>query len=147
MEIRYYDNLPEEAKTIRRAVFMEEQGFQEEFDEIDGQAGHLVMFDGALPVATCRFYRKKGTVSYIIGRVAVIPEYRGRSLGSGLLQAVEDIVKKKQADAVWLHAQVRAQAFYQKQGYFPYGETDDEEGCPHIWMCKKISENLKNQKK
>ena len=50
MEIRYYDNLPEEAKTIRRAVFMEEQGFQEEFDEIDGQAGHLVMFDGALPV-------------------------------------------------------------------------------------------------
>ena len=84
MEIRYYDNLPEEAKTIRRAVFMEEQGFQEEFDEIDGQAGHLVMFDGALPVATCRFYRKEGTVSYIIGRVAVIPEYRGRNLGSGL---------------------------------------------------------------
>ena len=42
MEIRVYDELPEEASRIRREVFVEEQGFMEEFDEIDGWANHLV---------------------------------------------------------------------------------------------------------
>ena len=37
-EIRIYDELPEEASRIRRVVFVEEQGFMEEFDEIDGWA-------------------------------------------------------------------------------------------------------------
>lgn len=44
MEIRVYDELPEEASRIRREVFVEEQGFMEEFDEIDGWANHLVLF-------------------------------------------------------------------------------------------------------
>ena len=44
IEIRTYDTLPEEAVRIRREVFMEEQGFAEEFDELDGRAKHLVLY-------------------------------------------------------------------------------------------------------
>ena len=34
-KVEIYSELPDEAKAIRQAVFVEEQGFQEEFDELD----------------------------------------------------------------------------------------------------------------
>ena len=40
----FYDALPPEAAAIRQAVFVEEQGFQEEFDAIDRHALHLLLF-------------------------------------------------------------------------------------------------------
>ena len=43
MEVSIYSELPDEARAIRQAVFVEEQGFQEEFDDIDNtEAAHLV---------------------------------------------------------------------------------------------------------
>ena len=41
----YDDGLPPQAAAIRRAVFMDEQGFRDEFDEIDPRASHLVLCD------------------------------------------------------------------------------------------------------
>lgn len=55
MFIKLYDEIPKEAKTIREAVFIKEQGFKEEFDEIDDVAKHVLLFDGDIPVGTCRF--------------------------------------------------------------------------------------------
>ena len=40
----FYDALPPEAAAIRQAVFVEEQGFQEEFDAIDRHALHPVSY-------------------------------------------------------------------------------------------------------
>ena len=56
MEHKTYSTLPPEAILIRREVFMEEQGFQNEFDDIDSMATHLVLFDGDTPAAVCRFF-------------------------------------------------------------------------------------------
>ena len=92
MKIKIYDTLPLEAVTIRKSVFIEEQGFKDEFDKIDDYSRHLVMYDNNIPIATCRFYKKQGTHSYIIGRIAVIKEYRSQNIGSELLKAVEKIV-------------------------------------------------------
>lgn len=56
MFIKIYDEIPEEAKTIREAVFIKEQGFKDEFDEIDDVAKHVLLFEGDIPVGTCRFF-------------------------------------------------------------------------------------------
>lgn len=53
MFIKIYDEIPEEAKTIREAVFIKEQGFKDEFDEIDDVAKHVLLFEGDIPVGTC----------------------------------------------------------------------------------------------
>ena len=45
MEIKIYNQLPDEAKEIRLEVFVKEQGFEEEFDDIDETAAHIVLFD------------------------------------------------------------------------------------------------------
>ncbi len=140
MEIKMYHTLPEEAMAIRKTVFVEEQGFHDEFDEVDISASHLVLFDGGRPIATCRFFKNPGTNDYTVGRIAVLGPYRGQSNGAKLLREVERIVKQRKGDAVRLHAQVRAKGFYEKQGYRPYGAIELEEGCPHIWMHKTVGE-------
>ena len=55
MSICVYDSLPDEAVEIRENVFVKEQGFEKEFDEIDEKAIHLVMFGehSHKPAATC----------------------------------------------------------------------------------------------
>lgn len=67
MRIKVYDYLTEDAKQIREKVFMQEQGFQNEFDEIDSVAVQIVMYDETeTPVATCRIFEdtEKGWKSH-----------------------------------------------------------------------------------
>ncbi|MDE6869430.1 MAG: GNAT family N-acetyltransferase, partial [Clostridia bacterium] len=78
MEFKTYDKLPGEAKDIRIEVFVKEQGFEEEFDNVDNYATHVVAFDGGRAIATCRYFCQDGY--YLIGRIAVIKEYRGSGL-------------------------------------------------------------------
>ena len=59
MEIKFYNALPEEAAAIRTEVFIEEQGFKNELDDMDSCAEHLVAFKDDKPVGTCRFFREE----------------------------------------------------------------------------------------
>lgn len=138
MYINTYEHLPKDAQKIRETVFIKEQGFLNEFDEIDSYAKHLVLFDEKNPIATCRFFRRESCEDYFIGRIAVIKEYRGKNIGASLLKAAEAQIRNNGGKRIFLHAQCRAKEFYEKQGYRSYGEIVLEESCPHIWMCKKI---------
>ena len=137
MRVEYFDALPQEAKQIRIAVFMDEQGFRNEFDALDEICTHLVMFDGDVPVATCRIWLADD--SRHVGRLAVIKPYRGRGLGQEMLQHAEAYVRALGGDSISLHAQCRAEAFYRKCGYSPYGEIDDDEGVEHVHMKKNLT--------
>ena len=50
MTIKCYDKLPDEAVKIRTLVFVEEQGFKNEFDSIDEIAAHIVMLTAIIPL-------------------------------------------------------------------------------------------------
>ena len=116
MNILIYDTLPDEAAEIRRAVFVEEQGFHNEFDEIDKRAKHIVLYDNNAPVATCRFFKAENDGSCFIGRIAVMKRYRGKNLGSFLLKCAETEIEKAGGKCVFLHAQSGAVKFYEKNG-------------------------------
>ena len=133
-----FDHLPGEAREIREEVFIREQGFQEEFDEIDGYAVHLVLFCDGAAAAVCRFYPGKEEGDYLLGRLAVRKEFRGKNLGALLVAKAEREIRKEGGQTVRLHAQRRVQPFYEKQGYTAYGETDFDEDCPHVWMKKRL---------
>mgnify|MGYP000882033815 FL=1 len=138
MEFKAYKSLPEAAIQIREAVFVREQGFVNEFDEIDKISHHLVLFDGEQPVATCRYYWSDSRNSYVTGRIAVMKNYRGQHIGSLLLKEAEHQIQMMKGENICLHAQVRVKEFYEKLGYHGEGEESLDEGCPHIWMCKKL---------
>lgn len=137
MIIKNYDALPVDAKNIRIEVFMDEQGFQDEFDDIDNIATHLVMYDNDTPVAVGRFYTEDNE-NYYIGRLAVIKSYRGKGLGSEIVKEAERLIKIKGGSKVLLHSQCQAMPFYTNLGYIPFGESDFDEDCPHQWMRKEL---------
>lgn len=109
------------------------------FDEIDHQARHIVVFNGEVPVGTCRFYWDQERNSYVLGRVAVRKAFRGQSLGLMLVQECEKQVIASKANKLFLAARVRVKEFYEKQGYTAIGQEFLEEYCPHIWMYKTLS--------
>ena len=139
MRISIYDHFPHEAKAIRETVFIKEQGFLEEFDETDLEAAHLVLYDEAeTPVATCRVFWNQAKNAHTLGRLAVLREYRGRNIGSQMLQEAEKYVRKEGGKELILHSQCRATDFYKKAGFHEFGEIEEEQGCPHIWMRKPV---------
>lgn len=141
MEIRVFSQLPEAAKIIRKEVFVEEQGFEEEFDEIDAAAKHLVLYDGKQAVGTCRVFFSGCKGEYIVGRVAVAKERRGEHLGERLMKAAEDTVRDLGGRRVKISAQVQAKGFYETLGYRCQGEIYLDEFCPHITMVKGMVRN------
>lgn len=144
MKTVIYDTLTGEAKRIREEVFVEEQGFQEEFNEIDDIARHIVLYDGEKAVATCRVFCQKDEESYHVGRVAVIKAYRGHGLGSVLMAAAEECAKALGGISITLSGQVRVVPFYEKLGYIREGEEYLDEGCPHVKLKKKLIEEKEN---
>ena len=137
MRVEYFSFLPKQARQIRISVFMDEQGFTEEFDALDEICTHLVMFDRDIPVATCRIWLARD--GWHMGRLAVIKFYRGRGLGQEMLERAERHVCGLGGASISLHAQCRAEAFYRKCGYIPYGEIDYDEGVEHVHMRKILN--------
>lgn len=148
IESKFYNSLNQDIVNIRTAVFIEEQGFKDEFDDIDSKALHVVLFSEDIPCATGRLFpancdecgnfddESKGL--YKIGRVAVLKAYRGQNLGSAVISVLEEKCREIGGKAIVLSAQCRAKSFYEKLGYSPFGAEFLEEYCPHINMMKNI---------
>ena len=129
----------EQAAAIRQAVFVEEQGFHNEFDEIDETCLHCLITDDAQPVATCRAFEKPGESGcWIIGRVAVSLNYRGQHQGEAVMKAMLSELVKRGVQEAELSAQCRAAGFYEKLGFTATGEIHMDEYCPHVTMVKKL---------
>lgn len=138
MTFRVYDKLCEDAKKIRTEVFVEEQGFEIEFDDTDKIAKHIVGYNGAKPVAVCRYFYDNEHNSYMVGRIAVAKEYRGKHYGDKILSFAELKIKEDGVKTVSLSAQTRVSGFYEKQGYKKQGSEYLDEYCPHILMTKTL---------
>ena len=138
LQIKAYATLPDAAREIRITVFVEEQGFLEEFDEIDQCSVHFVAFLGNHAVGTCRIFDAENEATYTLGRLAVSKDYRKKRIGNALLSAAESYAKKNGAKTLCLHAQCAAQKFYEKCGYTAYGEIEYEQDSPHTWMKKTL---------
>ncbi len=136
MRLEIYHDLPEAAMTVRQTVFVDEQGFCDEYDENDPISTHFVLFDGSDPIATCRVFPKTGTKDYYLGRMAVMKPYRGQGIGTRMIREAEAYLRATDAHTILLHSQSAAAGFYAACGYVPTGQCDEEQGCPHVWMKK-----------
>lgn len=140
MEIRITHGLETapEAAEIRKAVFVSEQGFVNEFDAIDEYAFHAVLFlEDNIPVGCGRLY-SSDKKRFFIGRIAILKDFRGKGFGELIVTALENKARELGGIETELSAQIRAKGFYEKLGYFPFGEEYFDEYCPHIAMRKKL---------
>ena len=123
---------------LRRAVFIEEQGYSEadEWDDQDAAARHLVAFEGARPIGTARIF-VTGTEGRI-GRVCVLQAARGTGLGAALIRAGMARLRAAGCTRVVLGAQVRAMGFYERLGFAACGPEYDDGGVPHREMARPL---------
>jgi len=136
-EHKFYSALPDEARFIRTEVFIEEQGFKNEFDESDGQCLHLVIFSDGTPAAAGRIFPPENGIC-IIGRIAALRNFRGKNLGAEAVRLLEEKARELGAKRTALSAQCRVAEFYEKLGYKASGEVYNDEFCPHIHMEKNL---------
>ena len=123
---------------LRVTVFMDEQGFTDDVDDIDAIAVHAVAFAGEHPVATCRFFRGSEEGEWLLGRFCVEKAARGGGVGMRLVQAVEEQVRERGGKVLRLHSQLHAVPFYEKAGFVSYGDIEYEQDSPHRWMMKLL---------
>ena len=90
---------------------------REEFDghDCDGTK-YIVILDDGYPIATCRFYPHDGT-SAILGRVVVLPEYRGHGIGSIVVREAEQWIAECGFSRVLIDSRTAVVPFYEKLGY------------------------------
>ena len=144
MEIRIFTGRDagfEDAKKVRTAVFIEEQGYSAdmEFDAEDGTATHAVLYLDGAPVATGRML-DLGDGVFKPGRIAVLKARRGEHLGEKIVAALMDEGIKKGAKEFHISAQTQARGFYEKLGYTCVDESNvyPDGHIPHIDMIKRI---------
>jgi predicted GNAT family N-acyltransferase len=132
----------QQALSIRRRVFIEEQQVPEdlEIDEHDADPATvtsclhvLARLDGE-PVATARLLLGEGDGHVHIGRVAVVADKRGLGLGRVVMLALHDLAREQNATSITLGAQLQAIGFYERLGYRAYGDVFLDAGIEHRWM-------------
>ena len=112
---------------------------REEFDDRDGeQCKYIVLLDDEYPVATCRFYALDAQ-SVLVGRVVVLPEYRGQHLGSRVLAEAESWVKELGYSEIVIDSRVEAVGFYEKNGY---ALTDGKVIKSWSFDCKRMRKRI-----
>ncbi|WP_206832024.1 GNAT family N-acetyltransferase [Alicyclobacillus fructus] len=133
--------------SIRRKVFIEEQGVPEELevDEFDhpDRAVHVVLYDDdGAAVATARFrpYDPGDARTAKVQRVAVLAHLRGLGLGRRIMEAVEALVREAGFREIVLDAQLHAEPFYERLGYRRASDdVFDDAGIPHVRMHKLLT--------
>lgn len=124
------------AKPVRRSVFIDEQGIDEseEWDEHDAHCLHVVAWWKEEVVGTARLLPEGK-----IGRMAVLPRYRSKGIGSAMLHALLAIASEKKMPVVRLSAQQQAVEFYRGHGFVPDGPPHEEVGIAHQWMVLNLT--------
>ncbi|MCX6249315.1 MAG: GNAT family N-acetyltransferase [Bacteroidetes bacterium] len=126
-------DLSEKAFAIRRKVFVEEEGVDPnlEYDSNEETAHHYLLIIGEKPIATARWRETEKGIK--LERFAVLPEFRNRGFGEIVLKVVlKDVIPTGRL--IYLHAQLRAVPFYERDGFVKEGPVFNEANIGHYYM-------------
>ena len=133
------DSELKEAFEVRRVVFVEEQGVDEdiEYDTLDYEALQMVVKKDDEIIGTARVrFLAEGEAK--IERMAVLKPFRRRGIGSGMMSFLANELRMQHVERVVLHAQYIVIAFYESCGYSATGSPFWEAGIKHIVMEKRL---------
>ncbi len=117
---------------IRKKVFIEEQQVERALEvENEEEATYYLLLEDEKPVGTGRW--RKTPEGIKLERFAVLAEYRNQNLGSEILKKVLQDLKGRK-EKIYLHSQLKAVPYYQRQGFVKAGEMFVEANIRHFTM-------------
>ncbi len=124
---------------IRREVFHRELLIDGELarDPEDRHAAHFLAMADGYPVATACLLLKESIA--VIGRMAVLPDYRSQGVGRQLLDYITGYASEKGAQEARLSALASARTFFFSRGFSEDGAPYLEAGRMHIDLRKDLS--------
>lgn len=131
----------EDAFTVRRKVFVDEQGvpLHLELDEYDQDATHFVIYDETnQPIGAGRMRELQRGIGKI-ERICVLREHRGKHLGNLIMKTLERHAREHGMKKILLNAQSYAVPFYEKLGYVITSPEFMDADIPHRAMEKDLS--------
>ncbi len=136
VEALSWDQASARCLSIRRRVFIQEQGIDEaiEIDGRDPQCWHVLARLDGVDVGTARM-QPDGH----IGRVAVLSSARGSGAGRALMRKLCDIARQQGLAEVHLSSQDTAIGFYLALGFAARGAMFMEAGIPHQDMSLTLA--------
>jgi predicted GNAT family N-acyltransferase len=124
----------EAIQAVRHAVFIKEQGIPStlEWDGLDAGCRHVLGLDAARQAIATGRLMPDGR----IGRMAVMPAWRGRGVGRQLLSCLIELATAQGHTRVYLHARQDVAGFYRAAGFREFGEPFTEAGILHVAMAR-----------
>lgn len=127
-------------RAIREAVFIHEQHVpaELEWDELDATCIHMLAMDSAgNSVGTARLL-----LGGMIGRMAVLKEWRRKGVGSALMLRLLEEARKRHMPQVALNAQTYVMVFYARFGFQTVGDEFTDAGIPHMKMILRLDDRV-----
>ena len=124
-------------KAVREQVFIVEQQVprEDEWDGFDERSRHVLARDAqGNPIGTGRL-----TTDAMIGRMAVLADWRGRQVGAVMLDTLIEQARALAYPAIELHAQTKAVPFYEPFGFAMYGDEFEECAIKHVHMRLELA--------
>lgn len=119
---------------IRKKVFIDEQHVDEQIerDHYDMISDHVIVYEDNIPVGTGRLILQDN--KYLIGRIAVLKQYRGKRYGDLIVRKLVDHGFRQGALRIEVHSQVQVVPFYKNIGFKEFGDEFIEANIKHISM-------------
>jgi predicted GNAT family N-acyltransferase len=128
----------EDAFSVRRTVFVDEQNVpeEEEIDQFESSSTHFVAYENGQPIAAGRFREVDGYGK--VERICVLKEYRKSGAGKAIMETIESFAQENGFSTLKLNAQTHAIPFYSRLNYEVISDEFMDAGIPHRTMKKSL---------
>ena len=128
-----------QAQEIRYEVFVVGQGVpaEEEIDSYENESFHFLAYADDVPCGAARWRFTEQGIK--LERFAVLEKYRGKGVGSALVEAVLNDIKGRhlsKGKTLYLHSQIEAMKLYSKYDFKKVGELFQECDIDHYKMVR-----------
>ena len=123
-------------REVRRQVFVEEQGISADLVFVGDEGGgemNMVVKDGDMVVGTARVQIMDNYTAKL-ERMAVLKPFRHKGIGRGIISFLNEQLRYRNVNFVFLHAQHTVINFYKSRGFSESGSPFYEAGIKHIKM-------------
>jgi len=125
----------EKVFAIRREVFVGEQNCPPELEwEHEEESNHFLAIVDGVPAGASRW--RETDKGYKLERFAVLKKFRGNGVGQALVKTVLNDLPKD-AEYVYLHAQIDAVTLYERFNFVKTGPEFEEAGIRHYKMVRE----------